>query len=297
MNAQINRRVYRPTRSQTNHGFVLQSFPWSACFGLMLLTGLALSAQNEAGDPKQGPAAPEVTTLADGRDDLDRELFGPEEKSAKPNQPRQEGGPDDKESHRPVKQSGGGFVSKPDNPMLDVARRMRQAESLIAQNDSGNRTQQLQERIVLQLQELLQKKCGECAGGPCAGGQCDPKAAPPKAGAKQSQKQQPEPKPGETKRLVTNLRTPKGEKPVKKATERPTSNKPVKPNFEEADALVRRSVGPPARSPARATAATGDVRRVSPQVRDDDRRVLQGSSGREQKVGWESPTIKAFKKK
>jgi hypothetical protein len=100
---------------------------------------------------------------------------------------------------------------------------------LIARSDAGPKTQELQERILVQLQELLQKKCSECAGGQCAAKPNEPKKGPDERKAK----------PGETKRADTKVRTPKGEKPVAKTSERPTSNKPVKPSMDEMKAMIR----------------------------------------------------------
>ena len=222
-------------RRLTIGGFTLNvrhSAVWYLAFALMLFTGLAVSAQKESGDPKSKDAEL-LKSLSDSGDELDRELFGPQEKGAKPGEPARKtaAGKDDARQPSSESAAGGGEL---DNPLVGIARQMREAQQRIAQNDSGEKTQVLQDRILIQLQELLQKKCQQCAGA-----QCDPKAAAQqKASPDQKQDAQRQAKPGETKRSLANIRTPKGMKPVQKTSERPTSNKPAKPNLEEWKAMV-----------------------------------------------------------
>ena len=92
----------------------------------------------------------------DPLDEFDRELFGPD--------PRQGRGPDapgeaDGESgdrelgDRLRRELGAAADPEDDDPLLSIARRMREVEGRIVKEDSGNDTQNLQEKIVADLDD------------------------------------------------------------------------------------------------------------------------------------------------
>ncbi len=105
-------------------------------------------------------------------DDVDRELFGPVEPkpAARPVPP---GGPDatakpGEDLRRQLdRQLGAAAVPEDDNPLLSVLRQMREAEGLIGRLQSGDRTQQVQKQIVLELEDLIKeakKNASQCRG-------------------------------------------------------------------------------------------------------------------------------------
>ncbi len=66
--------------------------------------------------------------------------------------------------------------------LMDVARQMRQVESRIGQNDAGIATQQVQVRIISDLDELIEqakKKCNSSACAPKPGGKPKPGSGKP----------------------------------------------------------------------------------------------------------------------
>lgn len=67
------------------------------------------------------------------------------------------GQPGDARTGRWQQELGAAAISEDENPLLEVARQMRVAEELIAGNDSGPRAQELQERIVADLDRLLEQ--------------------------------------------------------------------------------------------------------------------------------------------
>jgi len=52
---------------------------------------------------------------------------------------------------------GAAAISEEENPLLEIARQMRQVEGLIAETQSGPKTQKLQGEIVARLQELIEQ--------------------------------------------------------------------------------------------------------------------------------------------
>jgi len=85
---------------------------------------------------------------------------------------------------------GPAALSEDDNPLLPIARQMRQAEGLIRRHDSGAATQELQRSILSELQQLLEQAGKACAQSQPAGTSQQPPPRPP-SGAKPSP-----PKPG-----------------------------------------------------------------------------------------------------
>jgi len=99
---------------------------------------------------------------ADPIDELDRELFAPEEKKTR--------GPEGGETleGRLLRELGMAAESEDDPLLLQVARRMREAQQRMLQTDSSPQTQQVQEEIIAKLEELLKqarKSCGQCNAG------------------------------------------------------------------------------------------------------------------------------------
>ena len=133
------------------------SLPWSLFLALIFVAGLGLSAQDQPGESK--PSDRELReSLNRGSDDLDRELFGPQEKGAKPKAVPSKMPPGKDDSKQPASEAGNVSAAEAGNPLMTISRQMREAERLIARSDTGPKTQELQERILVQLQELLQKK-------------------------------------------------------------------------------------------------------------------------------------------
>jgi len=94
-------------------------------------------------------------------DELDRELFQPDRKPAAPGvrgpKAKTPGeGPD--EPDRRIEPAGGKY----DNPLLEIARQMRQVETQISRADSGSQTQGTQRRIAANLQELIDELRRSC---------------------------------------------------------------------------------------------------------------------------------------
>ena len=88
-------------------------------------------------------------------------------------------------------------VAEDENPLLQVARQMQQAQSLLANPQPGAQTKQVQEQIVANLDRLLES-CRNSSSSP--GGQCTPKPGGEKKPGKQGNKPgspgpQPNPKP------------------------------------------------------------------------------------------------------
>ena len=113
-------------------------------------------------------------------DDVDRELFGPDDPGAKPATPRpprktdapskpdEPPKPDAPAGDLPEKLSRElGRAGEKDDPLVDIARQMHQVEGLLGQTECGPRTQQLQGRIVAQLEELLKEARKRCGSGQC----------------------------------------------------------------------------------------------------------------------------------
>ena len=112
---------------------------------------------------------------ADPIDEFDRELFAPD--AGKPpaaNSPAQEqpaSGIDREELKRQLlRELGEAAEPEDENPLAAIARRMREVEGRIAQTNSGEKTQDLQNRIVADLDELI-KQCRSCCSKQSSGAQ------------------------------------------------------------------------------------------------------------------------------
>ena len=157
--------------------FVLTStvvFAW-ACFSVPLVPCRA--------DKQPAPSLDDQLRESlgiDSLDELDRELFAPDKgrregRDTSGEQPGIPGGDPDGWKRELLRELGDAGVSEEENPLLDIARQMRQAEGLIAENESGDPTQAVQRQIVARLEELI-KKARSCSK-PCSPSQCSPKVA------------------------------------------------------------------------------------------------------------------------
>ena len=119
----------------------------------------------------------------DSLDEFDRELFAPDpgqrrSRDATGRRPGIPGGDPDEWKRELLRELGDAGVSEEENPLLDIARQMRQAEGLISRTESGDPTQEVQGQIVSRLEELINKARSCCK--PCSPSQCSPKVGQPK---------------------------------------------------------------------------------------------------------------------
>ena len=155
---------------------------------------LAASAEGDAGRGEERSLDQQL--LDDlGGDSLDpavqRELFSP------PTMPKRPGGPLSPEAAEdPLEQLrrelDAAAESEEANPLLDIARRMRTVQRLVARTESGDRTQEVQTGIVTTLEQLIaqaKKKCGQCKPPDKPPQKVSPGKPSPKPG-------KPKPKPG-----------------------------------------------------------------------------------------------------
>lgn len=174
-------------------------FAW-ACFSLPVVPCRA--------DKEPAPSLDDELLKSLGIDSLDefeRELFTPdkgkrEAQDASGRPPGMPGGDPDGWKRELLRELGDAGVSEE----LDIARQMRQAEGLIAENESGDATQAVQREIVSRLEALIKKAQSCCK--PCSPSQCSPKVAARQKVA------QPKKKPGKgrgkpTQKRVTNPNT------------------------------------------------------------------------------------------
>jgi len=184
----------------------------AAMFALILVSGTVSPAR----------ADPEPSPSLDGRlrkglgavpiDEIDRELFAPEAMEAEKRalqwgQQHTQDKEGDELREQLLRELGAAAESEDENPLLGIARGMRQAEDLIAQTESGPRTQDLQKEIVADLDALIEqarsrsKKCSPSQSTSKVAVRRpvrQPKKEPSPAGAKPSEKPVADPaaKPG-----------------------------------------------------------------------------------------------------
>ena len=107
---------------------------------------------------------------ADPLDEFDRELFAPESKKppgAESDAPEatSPGEETDALDRQLLRELGAAAASEDENPLLGIAQNMRDVEGLIGRTQSGPKTQDLQDRIVADLGELLKQarsRCRQC---------------------------------------------------------------------------------------------------------------------------------------
>ena len=166
---------------------------------------------------------------AEPLDEFDRELFAPQDET--PERPDRRGrkqGSSAKEGddlrRQLLRELGQAAVPEEENPLLQVARRMRQVEGLIARTESGPQTQDLQNLIVSTLDELIKQARS-----------CSKKCSPSEPGAKvasRRQVRQPNKKP-------TAGRGKPSDKPVTDPVTKPGKAEPRRPTVEEMRELVK----------------------------------------------------------
>ncbi len=106
----------------------------------------------------------------DSLDEFDRELFSqPDQKSedgrSKQGRAGQGSGTLSELDARLLQELGRAAESEADSPLLAIARTMQQVEQRIAKRNSGQETQELQSRILVNLEELLKQARSRCQGG------------------------------------------------------------------------------------------------------------------------------------
>jgi hypothetical protein len=123
------------------------------CLWLLGLGVLSAWAQAPAGQGVPGPAKPDSTKREPARQvPLDQQV---------------------KELRRKLsRELGPAGVAEDENPLLQIARQMQRAESLLTKPQPGAPAKQVQEQIVADLERLL-KSCQNSSSSP--GGQCTPK--------------------------------------------------------------------------------------------------------------------------
>lgn len=136
--------------------------PSAAGILILATAGRSPLAQPEAQPPRSLDDQLLDDLGADPLDDLDRELFGPGDAAGKPGAPPGEG-PEDPGT-RLRRELGVAAVAEDADPLLDVARRMRDVEGRIARNDSGLTTQGLQRQIIDDLDRLIEQARKSCQG-------------------------------------------------------------------------------------------------------------------------------------
>ncbi len=202
---------------------------WTAVLAFLTWAGISWCAPPESSD--QRPLDRQLLNELNARpgDDIDRELFGPGEKSGPAAPPSKPEPPPPKPAGGPAQPARDlSRVSDAENPLVDIARQMREAERLIAQAESGEKTQGLQEQIVKQLEELLKKLCKKCGGGQCTPSECKQCVAP-----RQTQTQ-PKTKPSQSSQYKRpKERSEKKLNPVAKAFERPTFGRNTKVSADQ----------------------------------------------------------------
>lgn len=136
----------------------------SAAILLILLLGLPIEAQQ----PRSLDEQLLEDLSKDPLDAFDRELFSQPrkgEETGQPSEAEQDRGTESDLEERLRRELGRAAESQPDSPLLAVARTMRQAGQRIAKSDCGKETQELQNRVVMNLEELLEQARKQCQAG------------------------------------------------------------------------------------------------------------------------------------
>jgi len=223
--------------------------------------------------PPPGASGPLASPVLSPENPLDRELFGetpgqtktvpPPDKTqpegpagrspseALPAKPSKPGGPtppdllpDSAEPRKPAASPAAPLpqdysrVSEAENPLVDIARRMREAERLLAQAQSGQKTQELQDGIVKDLDELLKRVAAQCQGAQACQVQCSsPQVAQRRPG------NAPVQGPAQPTDELPKQRSEKKLDPVSQTSERPTLGRDAKVSPEQRKTLVRGAWG------------------------------------------------------
>jgi hypothetical protein len=170
---------------------------------------------------------------ADPLDEFDRELFAPDAgkppvEDAVPGRPGTPGEPADRLDEDLLRELGAAATSEDENPLLGIAEQMRSAEGMIRRTESGPATQDLQDRIVADLDELIKQARSCCKQS--SPSQCDPNQVA--ARQRVSQPKPPgagNPKPGST--------------PVSESNAKPGSAEERRPDMGEMRDILKRLWG------------------------------------------------------
>jgi len=167
---------------------------------------------------------------ADPLDEFDRELFAPD--ATKPPgedpAPGAPGDPTDRLDQELLRELGAAAASEDENPLLGIAQDMRSAEGMIGRTESGPPTQDLQDRIVANLDELIKQARSCCK-------QCSPSQVDPNQVASRNPVGQPK-TPG------TGNQKP-GPKPARDSNAQPGSAEPGRPDMGEMRDILKRLWG------------------------------------------------------
>ncbi|MGA2059194.1 MAG: hypothetical protein ABSG67_01840 [Thermoguttaceae bacterium] len=175
-------------------------------------------AQSQSGRSLDGELLKNLK--AQSKSDIEREVFGPDEKKDKLQTGAGQGGPD--LNQRLQRELGAAAEKENDNPLLNIAQSMFQVRQRMAQSDTGPATLNLQKQIVVDLDLLIDqaKKSGQCSSmcsNPQQSAQ-NPSGSRPKPGAKAAQK------PGNKPAGASSARSPEGP--------------PRKPDMEEMRSII-----------------------------------------------------------
>ncbi len=174
-----------PFRSAKRRLFAERKATLIGCAILGIACCLGLGAAARADSEKSQSVDDQLLESlgADPIDDVDRELFAPDEEPSQPSEAPGASGTDrpprgDVEAWKEqlLRELGAAGVSEDENPLLDVARQMRRAEGLIAETESGRQTQDVQRQIVARLDELIQQ--ARSCSKQCSPSQSKSKVAP-----------------------------------------------------------------------------------------------------------------------
>ena len=186
---------------------------------IMLIVSLPLSAQS----PPSSTDDELLKQLNDrSSNEVDRELFGGKQKTEPAKDGAGQGG--DAREEQLKRELGAAAEKEPDNPVLDIARRMLDVQSRFAESDAGEKVQDQQKKIIADLDKLIEQAKKKCNGsGSCSKpGQCSSRS-PGNASGKSGSK--PGNKPSN--------------KPAKNSSPRPPDKKIVKPDPGEMRNLIK----------------------------------------------------------
>ncbi|MCC6126168.1 MAG: hypothetical protein IT426_14495 [Pirellulales bacterium] len=156
-------------------------------------------------------------------DDVDRELFGDKTKDRKADDGAGQGGEKLQEQLR--RELGAAAAKEEDHPVLDIARRMMDVQSRIADADGGENVQNEHKKILDELDKLIEQAKKSCKGsGSCSNPGQSSSRTPGNPGAKKSGS-----KPGNKP----------GNKPAQQSSRRPPDMRTVKPDPAEMRNLIK----------------------------------------------------------
>ncbi len=224
-----------------------QGNPVAAAFRLLaagtMLVAAMLPGGLAAADAEK-PSALEQQLLqdlhTDPLDDLDRDLLAPKQDPKPPTSPPPDSSTPDKaggdgkaeESLDPNRRGMGATdpSAGENDPLLEIARRMRTVEQLLAQPRRDSNAVGLQQDIVASLDELLEQARKQCQGA-CQGTKPQSQPSTSKPGAPKPSHQKPKPKPGKDTA-----------KPSRDSNTTPGTSEPRRPDMEEMRDVLHKDV-------------------------------------------------------